>query len=203
MSAKLQFVARSKLSPPKLSDKLKFVGHSWLQNYPKRGNARQVIANNRIFSRYQRITRTQFHKNLVAAQARQHPDRRLDNFFRGDRKPRHSSLSDGCDSSGAMPRRQPNQKRRMRARSLIGEQKPPRRRSGQDCRCMLAFQFDVTHSIGLRHLLRVQRRVSLFERQRHELILLIEDIDKFAIRWRSRQKFLSEGGACKTTEKES
>ena len=158
MSAKLQFVARSKLSPPKLSDKLKFVGHSWLQNYPKRGNARQVIANNRIFSRYQRITRTQFHKNLVAVQARQHPNRRLDDFFRRDRKPRHSSLSDGGDSSGAMPRRQPNQKRRMRARSLIGEQKPPRRRSGYDCRRVIAFQFDVTDPIAFRNLFRMQRR---------------------------------------------
>ncbi len=181
MSAKLQFVARSKLSPPKLSDKLKFVGHSWLQNYPKRGNARQVIANNRIFSRYQRITRTQFHKNLVAAQARQHPNRRLDDFFRRDRKPRHSSLSDSSDSSGAMTRRQPNQKRRMRARSLVGEQKPPRRRSGQDCRCLLAFQFDVTDGSTLGDLLRMQGRVSRFERERHELILPIEYIDKFAI----------------------
>jgi len=127
-------------------------------NYPERGNARQVIANNRIFSRYQRITRTQFHKNLVAAHAREHPNGRLDDFFRRDRKPRQSSLSDGGDSSGAMPRRQPNQKRRMRARSLIGEQKPPRRRSGYDCRRVLAFQFDVTDPIAFRNFFRVQRR---------------------------------------------
>ena len=46
---------------------------------------------------------------------------------------------------------------------------------------MLAFQFDVTHPIALRNLIRVQRRQSQFIRERHELILLIEDIDKFAI----------------------
>ncbi len=181
MSDKPLFVARSKLSPPKLSDKLKFVGHSWLQNYPKRGNARQVIANNRIFSRYQRITRTQFHENLVAAHARQHPNCRLDDFFRRDCKARHSSLSNGRDSSGVMARRQPNQKRRMRARPLIGEQKPARRRSCQNRRRMFAFQFDVTHSIGLRNLFRVQRCQSWFVRERRQLIFLIEDIDKSAI----------------------
>jgi|SRR6266446_10592184 len=181
MSDKLLFVARSKLSPPKLSDKLKFVGHSSLQNYPKRGNAPQVIANNRIFSGYQRITRTQFHENLVASHARQHANRRLDDFFRRDRKARHSSLSDGSDSSGAMTRRQPNQKRRMRARPLIGEQKPARRRSCQNRRRMFAFQFDVTHSIGLRNLFRVQRCQSWFVRERRQLIFLIEDIDKSAI----------------------
>src|SRR5207237_3809073 len=165
MSDKLLFVARSKLSPPKLSDKLKDVGDASLQNYAKRGNAPQVIANNRIFSGYQRITRTQFHENLVASHARQHANRRLDDFFRRDRKARHSSLSDGSDSSGAMTRRQPNQKRRMRARPLIGEQKPARRRSCQKRRRMFASHLDVPHSIDPLNMFRVQRRQSGYRRE--------------------------------------
>src|SRR5260370_13408942 len=181
MSDKLQFVARSKLSPPKLSDKLKLTGHSRLQNYAKRCNARQVIANNRIFSRYQRITRTQFHENLVAARACQHTNRRLDDLFGRDSKAGHSSLSDGSDSSGAVTRRQPNQERRMRARPLISEQKPPRHRSFQNRGRVCAFQLDVADCLALCYLLRMQRRVPRFERQRRELILLIEDIDKISI----------------------
>jgi hypothetical protein len=66
--------------------------------------ARQVFANNRIFSRHQRNARAQFHENLVPVLG-QNANCWFDDFFRRDSKTSRATLSDGRDAARASTRR--------------------------------------------------------------------------------------------------
>src|SRR6267378_4822330 len=96
-------------------------------DYTKSSNVGQVIANNRILTRYQRSAWAYFHENQITI-LNQPAHRRFDYFFRRDGKPAQAPLGNRGDSPCAFVRREPNQKWRMHARTLISEKKDPGRR---------------------------------------------------------------------------
>ncbi len=83
----------------------------------------------------------------------------------------------------------------MRAGPLVSKEKPARSCGRNNGRGVLTLQLDVTNLCAAGDLFRMQRRLSLFKRQRHQFVLVVENINQGAVRWRRRKKFLSGGGA--------
>src|SRR5258708_24160292 len=124
----VSLVAESSVSlADELSDKAIPVPASLISgrgDHTKSSNVGQVIANNRILTRYQRSAWAYFHENQIAI-LHQPAHRRFDDFFRRDGKPAQAPLGNGGDPARAFVRREPNQKRRMPARPLLGKEQNP------------------------------------------------------------------------------
>src|SRR6267143_4415576 len=75
-------------------------------DYTKSSNVGQVIANNRILTRYQRSAWAYFHENQIAI-LNQTAHRWFDDFFRRDGKAAQAPLGNRGDSPCAFVRREP------------------------------------------------------------------------------------------------